>query len=501
MKIFEFSTNVVDNVLQELQKAKEFIYIAVFQIHKKELFELLEKKLNEGVEVAIFTLPYDSINADVRQTVSELYEKVKNKGAKLYTCKWNVGDTAQTTAAIGHWYSYHGKFIVTDKTAIALSANFLQESELDACLIFENEVPRIKEFRSRFNELKELFVDDNKNGRDIKSKILNSKVNGSKNVLELPRIIETDIHTNSWIMHYPNDILNKYPRIEDRLYISPFDIKAREICMDIVGRAKRFVYLATESFTDVDFAEFLEKTKANNKLDIRILVGGVTSMDYSDRVKDMIKKLLSFEIKIKKAVENLHAKLIITDNSLIVGSVNLNKINLGFRIGKDFWRGNTETLTLTTDRDILKVAKGIYEKVFKNGKDITFDLERKLSKEIGLIFNRIYEVSSNKEAKDLLARYILMEELKVKAKVFKICQFSVKLMKKFKKRSVNVEILVHGLIVYWLSERKMTEDELQEKINYLTASFKANSLLVKLFSENIIEKEGNFYKLDINSLL
>lgn len=138
MKIFEFNNNVIDRVVSELDSADDYIRIAVFQIHNQQIFNVLERKLNEGVRVEIFTLPYDSINDDVRDEVTAMFQRIEEKGAILHFCKWNVGDPERTNTAVGRWYSYHGKFIVTDKSAIALSANFTQTEEFDAIIIFEN---------------------------------------------------------------------------------------------------------------------------------------------------------------------------------------------------------------------------------------------------------------------------------------------------------------------------------------------------------------------------
>lgn len=69
MKIFEFSINVINTIINELQQAEAFIRIANFQIHDNNLFTILNDKLNEGIRVEIFTLPYDSIPDDIRNEV------------------------------------------------------------------------------------------------------------------------------------------------------------------------------------------------------------------------------------------------------------------------------------------------------------------------------------------------------------------------------------------------------------------------------------------------
>jgi len=164
---FNFGTTVIDQVYEELLLANSFIRIAVFQMHNLKLFSLLNMKLKEGVNVEIFTLPLDAINEDVRERVVDQFKSIEKNGAKIYFCRWNIGNPERTTTADDRWYSYHGKFIVTDKSAITLSANFIDENEIDALLLYRFEQEKINEYNQKFNDLVDLFVDKD-NGFDGK---------------------------------------------------------------------------------------------------------------------------------------------------------------------------------------------------------------------------------------------------------------------------------------------------------------------------------------------
>lgn len=61
MVIFKFGLNIIERVIGELAIAQEYIRIAMFQIHNQAVFNVLTQKLAEGINVEIFTLPYDSI--------------------------------------------------------------------------------------------------------------------------------------------------------------------------------------------------------------------------------------------------------------------------------------------------------------------------------------------------------------------------------------------------------------------------------------------------------
>ena len=53
MVYFEYSTSVVDRVIEEMRQAEKYIRIAMFQIHIDDVFELLEEKLNDGVKIEV----------------------------------------------------------------------------------------------------------------------------------------------------------------------------------------------------------------------------------------------------------------------------------------------------------------------------------------------------------------------------------------------------------------------------------------------------------------
>ncbi len=499
MKIFEFSTDVINKIVSELNDAEEFIRIAVFQIHNKEIFNILNKKLNDGVRVEIVTLPYDSINEDIQVEVTNLFQNIERNGAKLYFCKWNVGDPERTTTAIGRWYSFHGKFIVTDKSSIALSANFTQTQELDAVIIFKNEPNKIEEYNKKFDELIDLFVSENSgyNGT-IRQNIIDTNLENILSVFELPRVIETETHRKHWIRHYPSSLCPTDVPIEDNLYIAPFDCRGRDIFMSVISSASKFAYISAESFTDQEFSSFLIKMRLK-MLDIRIL-SGATSMDFQDRMNNMLRELLSQDIGIR-TIENVHAKLIITDKHLVVSSVNLNKMNLGFHLTGKYWRENTESISVCSDAEILEQAKNQYLAVYNESVDIENKLAEKIESFVGDMLTSKFKLRSRQEVKTLFARLIIRKEIEAKKFVFEVGKITAKLMKFFNKNMVEKNDFISALILYYLSERKHDFNDLNEKLSILNTDINLNDLLTRLLDNNLIEKAGDFYKLQLDSLL
>ena len=504
MKIFEFSRNIIDKIINELRDAEEFIRIAIFQLHDQRIFTLLNEKLSEGVRIEIFTLPYDSINKDSRAKVTELFNNLKRAGATLHFCKWNVGDPERTATAIGRWYSFHGKFIVTDKSSIALSANLIQNEELDALIIFKNDSDKVEEYNRKYDELIELYVRkiSGYSGK-VRKKIIDTGLPDILSVFKLPPIIETETHKNHWIQHYPSSLCPDDVPIEDKLYLTPFDCRGRNFIINLISKASEFVYLSTETFTDPSIAkdpsiaDVLKKIKLKG-LDIRVL-SGVLSMDFKDRMQNMFRELLACGIKIK-TTNGIHAKLIITDKHLAVTSVNLNKMNLGFSKGNNFWRENIESISITSDREILSLAKSQYLSVFDSGTDTEIFLAEKMEIFVGKMFIKIFGLRSRAEVKKIFAQLIVRNEIQSKKIIIDIGKRTARLMRYFNRNTVEKNDFLSSLILYYLSERKHNFDQIHEKLNILCTEIDLNALLATLVNNNFIEEIEDFYKIKLDTL-
>jgi len=500
LKIFEFSDTVVSKVLEELEKAEEFIKIAVFQIHLESLFDLLERKVNQGLEIDIFTLPYDSINESVNEDVTCRLERLSNMGVNLHFCKWNVGDPERTSTAIGRWYSFHGKFIVTDKSAIVISANFTRSNELDAAIIINDEQSFIDNFMERFNELLDLFVieQDGYEG-EIRNKIINVGISNIESVFELPNVIQTTTHQNNWIKHYPATLCPNDIEIEEKLYIAPFSIKGRNIYEKILNEAEEYIFISAESFTDIDFSLFLRQLKIEKQISICLLTG-FTSMDFTDRIQKMYRELIADEIQLYTIEDNLHANLIITDKHLLIGSINLNKMNLGFNKTQNYWRENTETFFLTFDDALIQEAKAKFENRINNSIQMEIKLAEKIQKEVSIILNKSFKIRARKEVKELFSKFVLMKEIKVKRDANKLVKITKKLMQHYDENIANKNTFIMAVILFYLQDRKHTFSEIESKLNKLDSITNLNTLIERLTDSEFLEIEEDFYKINIETL-
>lgn len=321
--------------------------------------------------------------------------------AESIFCKWNVGDPERTTTAVGRWYLFHGKFIVTDKAAIALSANFTSTRELDAAVIFKNRQDKIDEFNKVFETLIDLFITAH-NGYEgkIRQLIIDTGIPNVEQVFQLPSVIETQTHIKNWIQQYPKVILRKEGEIQEKFYISPIDYKARALYEKIIKEAEKFVYLSAESFTDFDFSDVLIQVRMRG-VKVRVLAGA-NSQDFQDRLRKMFRQLLAQDIEFHTVKEDLHAKILLTEKYLVIGSVNLNKMNLGFQITQSYWRANIKTLVVIKNVNLIAQSKINYEENFDKGMDVENKLAEKVQNELGRSFTSKFGLKSTTEVKRLL---------------------------------------------------------------------------------------------------
>lgn len=500
MKKFDFSESIVQQVVDELKKTKSYIKIAIFQIHNDLVIDTLMSKLKEGLDVEILTLPYDSINDDVNARVTKRLKSLEKAGAKLFFDKWNIGDPGRTTTAVGRWYSFHGKFIVTDQAAIALSANFTQNPELDAALVFDGEKAVINEFNQKYEELKNLFVTPRNDFQGaIRQKILDTGNPRAKEVFRLPSVISSGRHDKTWILQYPPEICPDETEVEEKLYLTPFDCKGRSLLDKIISEAEEFLYISSESFTDKQLPNVLKKAKLRN-ISIKILTG-CGSMDFSDRLQIQLKELLAAGVELNTTLEDLHAKLVVTDKAVAIGSMNLNKINLGFKQTANFWRENTESITITRDQTIIREAKRKFERIFSGSLNVIDKIAEKNIGVAGSLFKNVFDSKSSSEAKLFLSKMKYVLEINTEKAVMNVVRIATKISSKLNVQRITKNEVLMALILTYLTDRKHDINDLKEKTEQLIANSEVDEAVSVLMREGYISKEQEFYKLNLDAVL
>ncbi|MHA1821182.1 MAG: phospholipase D-like domain-containing protein [Promethearchaeota archaeon] len=493
---FYFDSKTLNIIFDILRNTRRFIKIAIFQIHNKEFFNIINKLLQKGISVEIFTLPYDSIHENIEQ-VKGYFEEIINNGAQVYFCGWNIGDPERTSTATNIWYSFHGKFLVTDSIAAIFSTNLTNKDELNVLLKFYNDQKYINLFVKKFDELKALFISPGT--ANIKNKIKSIHYSEDDEIFKLPKSIQNESLSTRWIRHYPISLCKKVDNIPDEgFYITPFDGTARDIYYNVIKNSSEFLYLSTETFTDKDFPHFLQKHKDHIK-EIKILTGS-SSMDFQNRINESFKDLIASEIIIKSLHIDHHAKVLITESFLIISSINLNKMNLGFYKTKSFWRANTETLFILKNEELINRAKKKFMEIFNQGISIIDILAKKIEMKIGQKFN-IYGLKSKSEVKRLFAYFIITTEITQKKLILKIYKMVSKIMSLFNTKLVTKDHFLMALILFYVSENKLKYNQLEEKLKILPCSVDLDKLLDFLIDNQFIERDDeDFYKINIIKL-
>ncbi len=175
-------------------------------------------------------------------------------------------------------------------------------------------------------------------------------------------------------------------------------------------------------------------------------------------------------------------------------------MNLGFKKTNQYWRENTESISVCSDANILSISKNQYLSVFDDGIDIETVLAEKIENLVGGMFTSMFDLRSSKEVKKLFARLVIRKELQVKKFVLDIGKTTAKLMQHFNKKTVGKNEFFLSLILYYLSERKHDFDQLTEKLDILDTEINLDALLSLLLDNNFIEKVDDYYKIKIDKL-
>ena len=78
-----------------------------------------------------------------------------------------------------------------------------------------------------------------------------------------------------------------------------------------------------------------------------------------------------------------------------------------------------------------------------------------------------------------------------------IAKISARLVAKLERKRVGKDEFLSALILYFLSERKLSASEIQEKIDVLDTTYDLSTLIQILETANEIEKDGDHWKIKV----
>lgn len=416
-EIFELGENAIKLVITEIKRAEKYIKIVVFQMQNLELIDALIEKVKQKIKVEIITLPFTSIyQADIEEEVNKKFLEFSELGGKLHIYDWNIGTTEHTKTVAGPWYGLHAKFILTEKAAIILSANLTNEPEIDAVIINKDN-KMIEKFNESFEGIKENYIED-KIINKIKENYNSNKIidkGKKKNKDNLAEIFAHQKHLSEKqksILHYPLTMCKEVTEIKETLYVTPFDCIGRNFIKKIIEEAREFVYICSERFTDEDSFYFLDKTKIAGR-DIKVLAK-FKSQDYQYKIRKLAKDSIALGIELRDL--DIHAKLIITDKLVALGSINFNQMNLGFVPKKGFLRGNTEVIYVCRDKAIIEKAKKVFLELFAKSSNVIDKIAEKEGEEIKKFMKNVLDVKKFKDKKEFIKEY-MKDEIETRKKL------------------------------------------------------------------------------------
>lgn len=502
MKTFTFSESK-KIIVKKISEAQEFIKIVSFQLTNKEILELIIKKQNQGVEVDILTLPPDSFsNVDQRGKLKQMFEQLKSSGVRILENKWEVGDTSLTSTSQSgdikagggsKWYSLHGKFLVTEKCALVTSSNLDEENNLEVFLSYEEDNV-IEEFCSEFGFLQEYFIKQETEevpGSFFEELPPNKQENISSSYSSMERLN---------IEEYPSELLEQDFVFEQGLVITPFEAKARNILNKIIENSEDFLYLVSENLYDEGVVSKLGREISGVDLDTKILTGPPSNIRQNiNKAREMYRKVASFGADVR-SLDQIHCKLWMNEKWMVVGSVNLTKMSLGF--GKnDGWRANTETLYLERTSEI-KNAKSSILDIFSRANSLLEVISSASSshRDAKQYFD-YFDHYSRTTAKKAFGKIKTNLSLDHKKTLLKIAEFAAKLAKEEDETYINEPHVIMGGVLQKLKQRSLTMEELKASFQNIFKEDKMIKAINNLQDKNYIKQNKERYEINIQSLL
>jgi len=501
--LFTKNRNYLINLIKDAEK---FIKIVAFQFTSKEFINLLIEKARLGLEIELITLPEDSYSKqEERKKITEFYKSLRENNIRLYLCDWEVGDPSLTSTSMSgelkegggdKWYSLHGKLIITDKNAVIMSFNFIEQNLLESFLIFNNE-KEIREFDSKFKKVKKMFINRSKFDKIYGSLIENLDKNTQKSLVDNYNKTKRKL-----VKDYPPEITPE-KEISTGLFISPFEGRLRNLLYEFIELSEEFIYIVSERLFDDDFVKFIGKNIINNEnINLKILTSPPQMVRQNiQKARQQFRQIKVFGGDIK-AIENLHAKFWVNDKFLILTSANLTKMNLGFRKSNNFWRANTEFFYIENNQEIIANVKKTFERVYQNAKNIQEVLGKSTkAKSKAKEYFDLFEKYSKKEAKIVFGKFRLKFTIDAEKNLIKIAKYASILANKDKSRYIDKNHVIEGGILLFLQKRSSTLRELQISLDEICTTDEIKQNINALIRRNYIEKENENYRINIEKLL
>lgn len=314
---FSSGAQLFDNILEELERAKEFIFIEYYIISNGVLFnrilDVLKSKAKAGVDVRII---YDDMGSHAtlkRKTKKEIIKAgIKlhpfNRLAPVFNIALNLRD--------------HRKIVVIDgKVAYTGGANLADE--------YINEKRMHGYWKDCGIKIEGRAVDNLTIAFLTQWQFVNNKP------------VAYELYLNKTESFKSDGVVVPFVSGPNYSFSISQNIYANEI-----SNAKEKLYIMTPYFIPDETIINLIKNKARSGVDVRIILPEVADKKFVYIVsRNNVEKLVDYGVKVYTMTHSfVHSKVILTENSAIVGSINMDLRSFNQQFESAVFVSETSTL-------------------------------------------------------------------------------------------------------------------------------------------------------------
>ena len=313
----------------------------------------------------------DMVRARDRAAVDRVrayHEELKSIG-RLEYADLEIGDPRRTTTsqsdvrsgeAVGRkWYALHAKFLVVDDSVVSTSANCGHQFAGKAA---ERKATDESQWEVHWRCESESLAADYVAWYERLSKLLR---HGSEESLwqTIGRAVDAKTERKGLVQEGVESYrLTDYPLAytgsrglallgDSELLVFPFSARARDYLHEMIRNAHTRLWVCAETLTDPATLELLLRAASQNpELGVRLLTGGLSGVGepgLKARIKSQFLPALTALGNCEwRELDDLHAKMWVIDEAAAIGSVNPNKMNLGFAPRRGYWRSSVEAMQM-----------------------------------------------------------------------------------------------------------------------------------------------------------
>jgi phosphatidylserine/phosphatidylglycerophosphate/cardiolipin synthase-like enzyme len=352
-----------------ISTAKERVILVSFMLTSLGIVRALCEAARSGCDVCVLTLPADMVRARDRAAldrVREYHEELKSIG-RLEYADLEIGEPRRTTTsqsdvrsgeAVGRkWYALHAKFLVVDNSVVMTSANCGHQFEGRAAerkatderqweVHWRCDDPRLAEqYVTWHGALAQLLRHDA--SESLWQQVSAAVANGTERAALLQEGVQSYRLTD-----YPARATGSRSftgLAQSELLVFPFAARARDYLREMIQGAEERLWICAETLTDPETLGLLLRAASTKPhLQIRLLtgrLGGVSEPRLKARIRSQFLPALGSVGNCEwRELKDLHAKMWVTDDAATIGSVNPNKMNLGYSVRRDYWRSSVEAM-------------------------------------------------------------------------------------------------------------------------------------------------------------